>query len=125
MNLTNYKKDPNNRVGSSNNYYYGILSTSDNYLSGRYNNLIGDFANMYFVKAVADRVWDKLITRGGFHYTYFYEKIRSYKKMRMKFYNVPEKPNRVKQDEIFNVAMSRKCVMMALCEFLIVIWSGT
>ena len=46
-------------------------------------------------------------------------------KMRMKFYNASEKPNQLKIGEVFNEAMSRKCVMKVLCEFLIVIWNWT
>ena len=46
-------------------------------------------------------------------------------RLRMKFYNASEKPNWLKLDEIFNEAMSRRCVMKVVCEFLIVIWNWT
>ena len=38
-------------------------------------------------------------------------------KMRMKFYNVTEKTSLSKLEDIFNEAMSRKCVMKVVCDF--------
>ena len=53
------------------------------------------------------------------------EQQRTLFKMRMKFYDATEKTSQLKLEDIFNEAMSRKCVMKVVCEFLIVIWNWT
>ena len=46
-------------------------------------------------------------------------------KLRMKLYNASDKSILLKDDEVFNEAMSSKSVMKVVCDFLIVIWNWT
>ena len=65
------------------------------------------------------------ITKHGMEECKAVENQRTIYYLRMKLYNVQEKPKQSNINHVINEAMRRKCVMKVVCEFLLEIRNWT